>query len=375
MPSPSLPRPPAGRRTTAFRTTGHVRRLVTTVTATLLMIGGLVIGGVAPAAADPPEIRFENRCGSVGFAWDTGTIGGGDAWPTTVLRDGTLIDEFVMGARGDADYAARDGEVFEIRREGLPERTFVHRSPDGCVDAPLLAVSPANECFSLMLVFVNEGTAPVTGLQVLVAGAAPRDVGPRYPGRTETHHPVGDGERFYVRSPLAGGGWVTWLTGIYDRPERCTPDSVEVRYTDGCDGVRIDLANAAAGVIRVTVQDGDRTVGATTLAPGGTGRIDVVAAAGTELLVRDVVAGNELGRYVVAEPACGTPTPTEPTPTGPALTEPGGSVPPGAGGGLPVTGAQTALLSGAGVLLVGVGVVLFLVARRRRLRFTPEPGR
>jgi LPXTG-motif cell wall-anchored protein len=43
------------------------------------------------------------------------------------------------------------------------------------------------------------------------------------------------------------------------------------------------------------------------------------------------------------------------------------SAPPGGGSGLPVTGDNTKLLVGAGVVAVAVGVVLALVARRRRI--------
>lgn len=41
----------------------------------------------------------------------------------------------------------------------------------------------------------------------------------------------------------------------------------------------------------------------------------------------------------------------------------------GGGGGLPVTGASTGIVAGAGVLLLAAGVFGFVIARRRRTRF------
>jgi LPXTG-motif cell wall-anchored protein len=70
-----------------------------------------------------------------------------------------------------------------------------------------------------------------------------------------------------------------------------------------------------------------------------------------------------------------TPTPTA-TPTAPA-SPPGEATPtptatpaPGAGGGLPVTGSAVGGTVAAAAALLVLGLGLFLVARRRRIRFT-----
>lgn len=193
------------------------------VVATLMMIGGLVFGA-APAAADPPEIRFENLCGAVGFSWDTGTIGDDDVWPTTVLRNGAVTEEFEMQFRGDREYGARDGDLFEMRREGLAPSSYLHRSPEGCTGTSLLTVVPTSGCTALTLTFDSDGAAPVSGLQVLAAGPVPQDVEPLGPGRTRLDIPLPDGAAFWVRGPLVGGGWATWLTGTYQRPVDCAVD-------------------------------------------------------------------------------------------------------------------------------------------------------
>ncbi|MBT8224742.1 MAG: LPXTG cell wall anchor domain-containing protein [Dactylosporangium sp.] len=62
-----------------------------------------------------------------------------------------------------------------------------------------------------------------------------------------------------------------------------------------------------------------------------------------------------------------SPTPSEsPAPSESAVASASSS----GGSALPVTGANTAIIAGVAVLLVGAGAGLFLVARRRQVRFT-----
>ncbi|HEU5107917.1 MAG TPA: LPXTG cell wall anchor domain-containing protein [Micromonosporaceae bacterium] len=73
------------------------------------------------------------------------------------------------------------------------------------------------------------------------------------------------------------------------------------------------------------------------------------------------------------QPPTPTPTPTE-TSSPPAeetpVPSPSTTPVPGEGGGLPVTGAATGGIVAAAAALLALGVGLFLVARRRRIRFT-----
>ncbi|TWJ24239.1 LPXTG cell wall anchor domain-containing protein [Micromonospora endolithica] len=270
-----------------------------------MTIGGLLLGTATPAVADPPMVNFADLCGAVGFSWDTGTIGGDDGWQTTVVRNDAVIDEFSMRSRGSAEYGASDGDLFEIRREGLPTSSYLHRTPEGCTDAPLLTVTPTSGCDGLVLSFSNEGTRPVPGIQVLADGYPPWEVAPLAPGRTELELPLVDGDPFYVRGPRAGGGWSTWLTGTHVRPTDC---AVEPSPSPSGD-------------------------------PGPS-----------------------------AGPSA-DPSPSVTTP-GASVTTPGATVPPGASGQLPITGAQTALISIAGLVLLGTGVALFVATRRRRVSFS-----
>jgi LPXTG-motif cell wall-anchored protein len=98
-------------------------------------------------------------------------------------------------------------------------------------------------------------------------------------------------------------------------------------------------------------------------------------AAGTEsalgLVAKPLVIPAETSRvgfaYVkLATPSTPSPSPSGSPPAAPATTPPAS----GSGGGLPVTGADARTAGIAGAALVIAGVVAFLVARRRRARFT-----
>jgi hypothetical protein len=76
----------------------------------------------------------------------------------------------------------------------------------------------------------------------------------------------------------------------------------------------------------------------------------------------------------IVAPECPTPTPPppeSPAPESPAPESPAPESPePGEGGGLPVTGASTGFVALVASLLVAFGSAMYLVARRRRIRFT-----
>lgn len=90
-----------------------------------------------------------------------------------------------------------------------------------------------------------------------------------------------------------------------------------------------------------------------------------------------VLAGNQgYGYQTTAPPA--TPPPTSPPATTPPPTSPPAETPPvptpetGSGGGeLPVTGVGSLAVVGAGLVLVGIGIVIWVLAGRS----TRDPAR
>jgi len=151
-------------------------------------------------------------------------------------------------------------------------------------------------------------------------------------------------------------------------------------------GVRVVLSRS---VNRVKVPYTEKTTGTDgTISlinvPAGTYILDFTAPDGWKITERFANVSARQGRVGTASvtlaatgpapTATPTPTPTPTatgtgTPTAPATAT---TTPPatGAGGGLPVTGANGALIGGAGLALLVLGGLAFLFTRRRRTSFT-----
>ncbi|GAA3951064.1 hypothetical protein [Actinoplanes auranticolor] len=346
-----------------------LRRLLTVAVAAVVSAGGLLLGTAAPAAADPPLLNFGELCGVAQLRWDAGPVLGGEPIATTVLRNGMVLDEFAMGNRGEHRYGAGDGDIFVVRRAGLPDETFDYQVPDDCADAPRLALTAADECFSVMLRLQNSGSTAVDGL-LLQTGHDPagRALPPVEPGVTEVPVAVADGAVFRLVSGSVGPGAVLWLQHTFRRPAGCGPGAVRVTVADDCRGSRLELRNQAEGVVRVEVVVGGSAVPyARALAPGASDTVDLPLEPGSDLVVRDSVTGVRFAGHTTVAVPCASPSGSGPSGSAPpaAPGEPGG----GQAGGLAVTGAGAGAFVAAGVLLAA-GVALSLTARRRRVRFT-----
>jgi hypothetical protein len=159
--------------------------------------------------------------------------------------------------------------------------------------------------------------------------------------------PVAAGAEVVTTVPAANAATVVVKVGDrrvgghqWERPDNC--GRPELTSRSDCDNLIITIANPADGRpvhATVTVGDEEKTLD---VAPGETEDLVLAGAAG---LVATVRVGNRSTEVTYTKPAnCDTP-------------------------GLPLTGANTGLIAGTALLLVGSGAGLFLAARRRRIRF------
>ncbi|MEV2239217.1 hypothetical protein [Micromonospora sp. NPDC049891] len=353
-----------------------LRRLLALPVAGVLAAGVLVLGAPAPAQADPPRVILAASCGVAALSWDTGTIGGTESWQTTIRRNDVVIDRFEMRDRGGRRYGAVDGDVFVVRRDGLPDQDLVFRAPEDCTGAAQLTVTAQTECYGVELRLANAGSEPVTGLRVLSpVSPTPGELAPVAPGAITVVLRLTDGDNYLLASGGTGADMVTWFAGTYRAPAGCGPDAVTVNVTDSCDGARIEVTSRAEGAVRVQVTVDGVAVMDRVIRASDRDVFTVPAEPGALVMVRNPDLGLELVRHTLAEELCPSPSPSpSATSTDGATGDPGDGGPGGGGGGggLPVTGASVAVLGATGALVVGAGAALLLVARRRRTRFSAD---
>jgi len=180
---------------------------------------------------------------------------------------------------------------------------------------------------------------------------------------------VAPGKAETVRVPYGAGQIVVTADGMPTRtvdwawPADCAKPTVTVHSE--CDQVTITVTNPAGAVpLTATIVYGlenDKKV--LTIAPGTAGTV-TDQPDGTSVVVGFPGTSLDPIYATVQEPDCTPPT-TAPT-TGPPAVPPGG----GGSGGLPVTGAAAGSIAAGAALLLTIGGVLFVLARRRRLKFT-----
>ncbi|MEW2374599.1 cell wall anchor protein [Micromonospora sp. NPDC047812] len=151
---------------------------------------------------------------------------------------------------------------------------------------------------------------------------------------------------------VAAEGMQTWQGG-WEQPEDCQQPEVgkpTISHATTCEELILKVANPEDGIsLTSTFTPSTGEPKTVTFAPGTTKTVTFPAAEGLSVVFT--------GDLESAKPI--------------AWTAPkGGCDEGGEGGGLPVTGAAAGGIAAGAVALLALGAVLFVVARRRRVRFT-----
>lgn len=227
-------------------------------------------------------------------------------------------------------------EESELRRGSL---TF--EGP--CEQSPEPSVEHTSTCDELVLTVDNPEDAETIAVQITTS-AGDEEVGDVEAGGSWTVSFPADEEVTYQvtidETVYAEGSW--------ENPGDCdTEIEVPIAWRFDCESLTVEVTNPLdEEAIEATVTSGEETK-TLTVEPGGTAEATFDAEPGT---VATVTIGEESHEV--------------------AWEQPEDCEDPGAGGGLPETGASTGIVIGAALALLALGGGLFLVARRRRVTFT-----
>ena len=150
---------------------------------------------------------------------------------------------------------------------------------------------------------------------------------------------------------VSAKGMTTWQGG-WTKPADCEQPVVgkpQADYDSTCDKMAYRIVNPANGVaVTSTITPSTGAAKTVTVAPGKSEIVTFAASEGFSLTVTGDVTSNGALKW-----------------TQPADCDKGGE-----GGGLPVTGAATTGFIAGAIALLALGAALFIMTRRRRVRFT-----
>lgn len=315
------------------------------ILATLAVAGLGVFGLSSPAHADGPTISYADICGAVQITVT------GDA-SIRVSRDGTVIGS----TTADVSYwGAGPGDLITV--DDFDE-SHTYNNPEGCA-FPSIEFDVSLDCQTLVTLHVkNSGTEPVDGF-AWETNDGSEDLDP-FPAGESTQQLDADGPFALVKP--RDGGEIVWLSGVYEQPRTCSPDSVEVKFTDSCGKVKVDITSEIKP-----------TQGAL-VAKNGT-LVDIAFFSASSPFSKSYDA-NPGDKFEVYYPVPGDDPQEELTLKAGAVVDPSSEgfvklgehvhTPPSCGD-LPVTGLKIGTAVLGGMLLIGAGVTLYVASRRRRV--------
>lgn len=271
----------------------------------------------------------------------------------------TQVD-FVFGSeiidpitdKGDRYGDRKVGSAKGIGARSKGPRAWYNGGEGTCVEAP--AVEAKSDCTGKVeLVLTNRGNVATT-FTVRGGGGFTEDVAVKAGESVNRTLTAEQGKEITVEAR----GMETWRGG-WEKPEDCQEPEVgepDTSYTMDCKELALTVVNPENGIsLTSTFTPSVGEPKTVTFAPGTTEVVTFPAAEGLSVVVTGDLESTEPIVWAAPKGGCADGG------TG------GGD---GEEGGLPVTGAAAGGIAAGAVALLALGAVLFVIARRRRVRFT-----
>jgi hypothetical protein len=355
-------------------------RMLSRLTCAFMLAATALFLLAAPAVA-APTVSFTDRCGFVLIQIEN--LGPADI---ILERNGVSV-RTIKGSPEPIDTSqtlgAADGDelVVDLKHTSA-DPTHTYRKPAGCA-APSVQIAVRNACEGTLVVETsNTGSARITDFALYHTDPDEPLAQLTIPvGKATFPVAVTAGRTIFLARPVVETklGYVVWQE-ISSRNIACAPDSIEARFTDDCNRVQINVRatdpdqSPWAYLAARAPAEADGTVEVNAVDAGSPGSHSLPAAIGDdEPFAVLAVTGHPVDGSVPAESWTGLSPGLFITLVAEHQHAPVASCAGGGGGddgGLPVTGFQAALAAAIGLGLLGTGVLLVLIVRRRRIRFS-----
>ncbi len=383
--------------------------------AALLATGALAVLGTPAYASDQADLALVPSSTQIAKSKETAVIkpfkvtvvnqGPSTAKDVTVTIDYRQLDTRRVAWLPLDDCAQKSRKIYVCRLGQLPLADGQDDIPAGArteFGLPIWSVGPKGDAATFSVSVTSATADPATADNTVEVPV--RVVGRGYDLTTwanDVHVPVAAGSAAPGPVPLewlvynAGSRRAVGLTYVLNLPagahfaavpDRCTkqPGVLDVYYCTA-PGQALRPGEVYTAPVTVTVDPGttvklpdpgqvaaeamDDVADATPLAAGQ--RHGKQATPEQRRQLTDVDDADNIAIFdIFGELVTASPSPSDsssPGPSGDPSPAPSGGTAPGAGGGLPVTGVQVGLIVGLGVVVLGLGALLFVLSRRRRV--------